>query len=140
MNIQRFFLIFMIVLISIFISILALGSGQRNCISTLLVSIASTEAISIDGFTIEVDGDPMATTRNGAAVIDLSELSSGDHRVKAFKDEGEDRFEGFKDVNIPCINASVRGQQRITVPVKLILGPSDDGPKGWYLPPEKGLA
>lgn len=129
MNIEKLLLIFIITLIPM--SVLGLG---QNCISTLMVSISSTEAISLEGFTIEIDGDPMATTHNGGAVIDLSELSSGGHRVTASKDEGGYRFEGIKDVTIPCINASARGQLRITVPVRLIQGPPDDGAEDGDMP------
>jgi hypothetical protein len=123
MIIKKLSLIFIIALISI--SVLGLG---QNCFSTLMVSISSTDAISLEGFTIEIDGYPMATTHNGAAVIDLTELSIGGHRVTASKDEGGLHFEGFKDTTIPCINASARGQQRITVPVRLIRGLPENSP------------
>jgi hypothetical protein len=122
MNIEKLFLVFIITSISV--SVLGLG---QNCISTLVVSISSTDAISLDGFIIEIDGNPMATTHNGAAVIDLSELSSGGHRVAVSKDEGGYHYEGIKDINIPCINASARGQQRIAVQVRLTQRPPDDG-------------
>jgi hypothetical protein len=108
----------LLILIIALISTSVLGSSQ-NCISALIVSLSSDEAISLDGFTVEIDGNPMGYTYGGATQIDLSELSRGYHRVKAYKDEGEHYFEGIKDINIPCINESSRGQQKITVKVKL---------------------
>ena len=110
-----------------------LGS-DHDCYSTLAVSISSPDVISFDGFTIEIDGETMAPTHSGASVIDLTELSTGSHSVKAYKDEGGYYFEGTKDITIPCINASARGQLKITVPVRLVQGPPDDGAEDGDMP------
>jgi len=131
MNIEKIFLIFIISLI-----LMPVLGSDHDCYSTLTVSISSPDVISLDGFTIAIDGETMASTYSGASVIDLSELSTGSHSVKAYKDEGGYYFEGIKNINIPCINNSARGQLRITVPVRLVHGPPNDGGKEVGVPPE----
>jgi hypothetical protein len=131
MNIQKSILIFIITTV-----LMPVPSLGQNCFSELIVSISSTDAISLEGFTVEIDEYPMITTHSGASAIDISEISTGSHSVKAYKDEGGYYFEGTKDITIPCINASARGQLRITVPVRLIRGPPNDGENEEDAPPK----
>jgi len=131
MNIEGIFFIFIIS----FILMPVLGS-DHDCYSTLMVSISSLDAMSLDGFTIAIDGETMASTNSGTSVIDLSELSTGSHSVKAYKDEEGYYFEGTKDIIIPCINDSAKGQLKITVPVRLVQGPPNDEGKEGDVPQE----
>jgi hypothetical protein len=109
--------ILFLVLIITLVSISALGLGQ-NCLKALIVSISSTDPISLDGFDVMIDGEFMDTTRNGVVMIDLSEFSAGRHTITASKDEGEHRYGGHQEINIPCINASRGGKKTVQISVK----------------------
>jgi hypothetical protein len=117
--------VFFIFIISLFF-MPVLGS-DHECYSTLMVSISSPDAKSLDGFTIEIDGKTMDSTYSGVSVIDLTEFSTGSHSVKAYKDEGGYYFEGIRNINIPCINDSSKGQLRITVPIRIVQEPPNNG-------------
>lgn len=93
--------------------------AQQNCCSSLTVSVVSTDTRSIDGFSIKLDGRNIGVTDDyGYLPIMLSGISKGRHRIQAVKQEEDGvSFAGMKDINIPCINASVGCDCPVTVEV-----------------------
>jgi hypothetical protein len=111
------------ILLSIMFAVISasiIGIGQ-NCFSYLTVSIASAEAISLEGFTITMDGRSVDTSDGyGNAQIDLSGISKGRHTIAASKKDERGSFAGGNTINIPCINASAENGLDIFIEVKSV--------------------
>jgi hypothetical protein len=95
--------ILFLLLFTVFISAYA----QPNCCSSLTVSVVSSDAMNLNGFSIKLDGRNIGVTDNyGYLTISLSQVSKGRHSIQASKQEEGTTIVGSRQINIPCVNAS----------------------------------
>jgi hypothetical protein len=86
------------------------ATGESNCKATLVVSIAPSERMGLDGFFVYIDGNLAGKTElDGTLRINLA---PGQYSIVAKKQDDRVCFSGSQDVRIRSCN-----QVTITLPV-----------------------